>query len=62
MQYTDIQKYDRSNMFELLGNFPKQIESAWQEARHLAFPHMSPVDKIVVAGMGGSAIGGELLA
>ncbi|MBN1464501.1 bifunctional phosphoglucose/phosphomannose isomerase [candidate division KSB1 bacterium] len=62
MLYADIKKYDRDNMFDLILDFPKQIESAWQRARGTSFPLMSSVDKIVVAGMGGSAIGGELLA
>lgn len=62
MLHADIKKYDRFNMFDLIVDFPKQIESAWQRARQISFPAMQPVDKIIVAGMGGSAIGGELLA
>ncbi|MBN1559874.1 bifunctional phosphoglucose/phosphomannose isomerase [candidate division KSB1 bacterium] len=63
MLYDEIQEHDRSNMFELIRTCAQQIESAWQRAKSRSFARIDePVDKIVVAGMGGSAIGGELLA
>src|SRR3989339_1167473 len=50
---------DKSNMLEVLDNFPKQCKDA------LALPKgimvKGEVTSIVVCGMGGSAIGGDLL-
>ena len=57
------QELDLTNMRQRLAGFASQCESAWEEA--LAFtlpPEYARVERAVVVGMGGSAIGGDLLA
>ena len=57
-----IEAADRSNMRHLLAGFPTQWEDAQQRAESLEGPVSA--DKIrsgVVSGLGGAAIGGDLL-
>lgn len=59
----EIRKLDKSNMYEILFNFSKQIKEA------LEIGQSSPIfknyniipEKFIILGMGGSAIGGDLL-
>ena len=58
----DIKKIDAYGMYDLIRRFPEQ----WREARLLAqdIPldlSVGELEQVVVAGMGGSAIGGDLL-
>ena len=50
---------DKGGMYGILAQFPKQIERAIKLGKKVEFDE--EIDKIVVAGMGGSGIGGELL-
>lgn len=54
---------DPSGMLDAVMNLPDQLESAWARAAGLELPgtHLS-LDAVVIAGMGGSAIGGDLAA
>jgi len=58
-----LEKYDRSQMFSLIKNFPQQFEQAREiaQAHDLPAPD-APFEHIAFTGMGGSAIGGDLLA
>jgi len=49
---------DKEGMYEVLLSFPKQIEKAMKLGKKI---NIKDVDKIVVAGMGGSGMGGEIL-
>jgi glucose/mannose-6-phosphate isomerase len=54
---------DTTDMRARLGDFPAQCERAWNEVLGFKLPSdYRRVDKVVVLGMGGSAIGGDLLA
>ncbi|MEM3823825.1 MAG: bifunctional phosphoglucose/phosphomannose isomerase [Candidatus Bathyarchaeia archaeon] len=55
-----IKKIDKSNMLSFCVNSSKHYEEAAKIARKFSITHPKP-QKIIVAGMGGSAIGGELL-
>lgn len=56
------EKLDTTNLHERIQNLPKQCRQAWQSALTLPLPEdFNSIDKIVVLGMGGSAIGGDLL-
>ena len=56
------QRLDTSNMIGRIGELPKQCLQAWQSALDLPLPSdYSNVDKVVILGMGGSAIGGDLV-
>jgi glucose/mannose-6-phosphate isomerase len=57
-----IKKIDSFSMLELIKALPQQIVEARDLALNLDIPlEYASVDKVVVSGMGGSAIGGDLL-
>ncbi|MDP6347076.1 MAG: bifunctional phosphoglucose/phosphomannose isomerase [Dehalococcoidia bacterium] len=58
-----IETLDPSGMRRHLSGIPAQCRRAWQRALDMKLPDSySAVSRIVVAGMGGSAIGGDLVA
>ncbi|OGO20048.1 MAG: bifunctional phosphoglucose/phosphomannose isomerase [Chloroflexi bacterium RBG_16_50_11] len=61
----DIKLYpsiDPEGMLARIKELPMQCQQAWQSAMSLALPaNYRNVDKVVVLGMGGSAIGGDLV-
>lgn len=58
-----IKKTDARNMYELIYEFPSQLKQALSIARKLPLPSLKTdgIKNIIVAGMGGSAIGGDLI-
>ena len=55
-------RYDPDGMRFHLHGLPRQCCQAWEEANKFAFPSdFKDIDKMVICGMGGSAIGGDLL-
>ncbi|MBM3148639.1 MAG: bifunctional phosphoglucose/phosphomannose isomerase [Chloroflexi bacterium] len=53
---------DPGGMLAQLHGFPEQCRTAWQKANGFKLPRgYAGVDKVVILGMGGSAIGGDLL-
>lgn len=60
---TYLQRLDTGHMLEHIQDFPTQCSIAWENASHFAWPpRPEGLQNVVVAGMGGSAIAGELLA
>ncbi len=56
-------KLDPSGMRERIRELPQQCLKAWQQALDFKLPSSyAKVDKIAILGMGGSAIGGDLLS
>ncbi len=56
-------KLDPSDMREHIRELPRQCMRAWQQALDFKLPSdYSRVNKVVILGMGGSAIGGDLLS
>ncbi len=56
------QRYDADGMMAHINNMPDFCEEAWMSG--MAFevpPHFSHINKVVILGMGGSAIGGDLI-
>jgi glucose/mannose-6-phosphate isomerase len=53
---------DRENMLGFIHALPDQLETAWALGLSLPLPVTGKIERIVIAGMGGSAIGGDLLA
>lgn len=51
---------DPGGMLGLVAEFPDQVEEAWRISRSIALPWPSP-RAVAVLGMGGSAIGGDLV-
>ncbi len=66
MTLDDTQAYrrlDREGMGALIEGLPAQCRAAWEQALTFPLPHeYRGARRIVVAGMGGSAIGGDLAA
>lgn len=58
---TQIKEIDRSDMLTILLNFPQQWEEAGRIGREFPSPHYKGIGNIVITGMGGSAIGGDIL-
>ncbi len=52
---------DRSQMIEILKGFPNQIGHACRLVKEQKLPKMYNIQQIIVTGMGGSAISGDLL-
>ncbi len=55
-----VQNNDPQNQFDVLVNSYSQIEKAWNTDFEKPFD-ITDVEKVVICGLGGSAIGGELL-
>ncbi len=58
----EIKKIDQSGMYEVIYDFPAQLEDGLKRAKEILLPRWGrmQVRNIVVAGLGGSAIGGDL--
>ncbi len=56
-------RYDPEGMLTCLHDMPQLCQQAWQMAMDFNLPQdYTRVDKVVILGMGGSAIGGELVS
>lgn len=67
MNLDDLDTFKRLDTLDMLGEIdglPDQLETAWQLGQRLELPVGKTFEpsRIVIAGMGGSAIGGDLLA
>ncbi len=56
-----LQRADSLDMFGALYNLPEQCLKAWQMGMQCALPERRDYRNVVVTGLGGSAIGGDLL-
>jgi glucose/mannose-6-phosphate isomerase len=56
-----VSKYDPQNQFEVLKNTYRQIEFAWQNKIDLSALKGKSFSTIIISGLGGSAISGDLL-
>ena len=55
-------RFDTSGMLNHLHEFPEQCQRAWEKAWSFELPQeYATIDKVVILGMGGSAIGGEIV-
>jgi glucose/mannose-6-phosphate isomerase len=59
---TIFKKLDTQDMLGEIANLPKQLEAAWEIGQTLPLPDIQGVKYILIGGMGGSAIGADLLA
>lgn len=53
---------DPENMLAQIDGLPDQLQAAWDLGRQQPLPGWKDIDRVLVAGMGGSAIGADLLA
>jgi glucose/mannose-6-phosphate isomerase len=60
---SELKKLDPEDMLARIHEMPWQCQQAWEMARELDLPQeYSKVNKVLVIGMGGSAIGGDLVS
>ncbi len=59
--YQEFLRLDSQNMMGQMNSLPEQLLTAWKEAESLSLGDYSLVRQVIVAGMGGSAIGADLL-
>ena len=57
-----IKELDKQNMLAEIDNLPDQLAQAWTLGQTLPLPAIMGITRVVVSGMGGSAIGADLLA
>jgi glucose/mannose-6-phosphate isomerase len=57
-----IRQHDPKNMLGEIDNLPAQLEQAWQIGQTSEVSKTSEVSRVLISGMGGSAIGADLLA
>ena len=57
-----MQQLDPENMIGLINGLPDQLNTAWELGQTLPLPEVEDFRQVVVVGMGGSAIGADLLA
>lgn len=58
----EFMNYDKNSMLELIRNYDLQIRHAIEIGKSISLKnHYSGINKILILGMGGSAIGGDLL-
>ena len=60
--YTSFTKIDTQNYLAEIENLPKQLENAYQQGLGLSLPEWQNIQGVLIAGMGGSAMGADLLA
>jgi len=56
-----IKELDTENMLDHINSLPDQLAAAWKLGLSLPLPAMGKFTHVVIAGMGGSAIGGDLV-
>ena len=54
--------FDPANILARIDGLPGQLESAWKLGQELPLPAWQDIRQVVISGMGGSAIGADLLA
>ncbi len=59
--HLDFAAIDSLDMLGAMNGLPEQLLTAWDEAQNLPLKDFSQVKQVLVAGMGGSAIGADLL-
>ncbi len=57
-----FEKLDLENMLGEIDNLPRQLQSAWELGQRQPLPEFKGISHILISGMGGSAIGADLLA
>lgn len=56
-------RYDSADMLSYIDSMPELCDKAWKEALRFELPRsFREINKVVILGMGGSAIGGDLVA
>ncbi|MFN2112858.1 MAG: bifunctional phosphoglucose/phosphomannose isomerase [Anaerolineales bacterium] len=59
--HEDFSKLDSQNMLAEINSLPEQLQEAWEEAQEFSLREYGHIRQVIVAGMGGSAIGADLV-
>jgi glucose/mannose-6-phosphate isomerase len=59
--HTSFPNIDKQNYLSEIENLPAQLENAYQHGLSLNLPEWQGIQRVLIAGMGGSAIGADLL-
>lgn len=65
MNLDDVPRFselDTQDMLAEIDGLPEQLQAAWDLGQELSLPEWKDIQYVLVAGMGGSAIGADLLA
>ncbi len=60
--FSAFKKLDTQNMLGEIDSLPAQLEKAWNLGQTQALPENPGIRQVIISGMGGSAIGADLLA
>jgi glucose/mannose-6-phosphate isomerase len=60
-KHKDFTKLDPEDMLRHIDGLPNQLEIAWRQGNSLPLPEWSGIERVIITGMGGSAIGADLL-
>ncbi len=59
--HTRAKEIDKANMLAEIDHLPQQLSKAWELGHQLELPKWQGIQRLLIAGMGGSAIGADLL-
>lgn len=59
---SDLTLRDPQNMLAHIDSLPSQLQAAWELGQSLPLPECKEIRQVIISGMGGSAIGADLLA
>jgi len=59
---SDLILHDPQNMLAHIDGLPSQLQTAWELGQSLPLPECKEIRQVIISGMGGSAIGADLLA
>ncbi len=65
MNLDDLQRFKELDTLDMLGEIeglPDQLQSAWELGQTMPLPDVNNIRAVVISGMGGSAIGADLVA
>ena len=57
-----IERVDREGMLDVIEKFPEQVGEGIKLGKNASLPFDFDIDNVIISGMGGSAIGGEMIA
>lgn len=60
--FTHFSKVDLQDMLAEVDSLPDLLEKGWDQGQSLPLPDWQGIQRVVIAGMGGSAIGADLIA
>ena len=60
--FKDFQQIDPQDMLGHIDALPEQLETAWRTGQEQPLPDWSGIERVLITGMGGSAIGGDLVS